>query len=102
MMLDLQEDGCHNINFVSPSHVVAQILAGVAIAARKGLRLPLVYNSGGYDSLVALRLLAGVIDICMPDLKYADPHVALHLSKAKEYPFINQRAVKEMHRQVGD
>jgi putative pyruvate formate lyase activating enzyme len=102
MMLDLQEDGCHNINFVSPSHVVAQILAAVAIAAKAGLRVPLVYNTGGYDSLVALQLLDGVMDIYMPDLKYADAKIAQRLSKAKDYPAVNRAAVKEMHRQVGD
>jgi putative pyruvate formate lyase activating enzyme len=102
MMLELQEMGCHNINFVSPCHVVAQILAGVAMAAQAGLRLPLVYNTGGYDSPAALRLLDGVIDIYMPDLKYADARVALKLSKARNYPAVNRAAVKEMHRQVGD
>ncbi|MEZ0396890.1 MAG: radical SAM protein [Anaerolineales bacterium] len=102
IMLELQAVGCHNINFVSPSHVVAQILAALVIAVRQGLRLPLVYNTGGYDSLAALRLLDGVIDIYMPDMKYADARTALYLSKAKDYPAVNQRAVREMHRQVGD
>ena len=102
MMLDLQAMGCHNINFVSPSHVVAQILAAVAIAAQAGLRLPLVYNTGGYDSLAALKLLDGVVDIYMPDMKYADARLALRLSKARNYPEVNRVAVKEMHRQVGD
>ena len=101
-MLELQAMGCHNINFVSPSHVVAQILAAVAIAAQAGLRLPLVYNTGGYDSLVALQLLDGVVDIYMPDMKYADARPALRLSKARNYPEVNRAAVKEMHRQVGD
>lgn len=102
IMLDLQESGCHNINFVSPSHVVAQILAGVLIAAQAGLRLPLVYNTGGYDSLAALRLLDSVIDIYMPDMKYASHQVGLRYSKIREYPTVNQAAVHEMHRQVGD
>ncbi len=102
MMLDLQAMGCHNINFVSPSHVVAQILAAVALAAQAGLRLPLVYNTGGYDSLAALKLLDGVVDIYMPDMKYADARLALRLSKARNYPEVNRVAVKEMHRQVGD
>lgn len=102
IMLELQAMGCHNINFVSPSHVVAQILTALVIAARRGLRLPLVYNTGGYDSPTALRLLDGVVDIYMPDMKYADARAALHLSKAKDYPAVNRRAVKEMHRQVGD
>lgn len=102
MMLRLQDIGCHNINFVSPTHVVPQILAGVLIAAQAGLRLPLVYNTGGYDSLSTLALLDGVFDIYMPDMKYADAEIALKYSKIKDYPAINQAAVKEMHRQVGD
>jgi len=102
MMLELQASGCHNINFVSPSHVVAQILAATAIAAQAGLRLPLVYNSGGYDSPAALALLDGVIDIYMPDIKYADEHLAKKYSKIPNYPAVNQAAVKEMHRQTGD
>ena len=102
MMLHLQDQGCHNINFVSPSHVVPQILAGVLIAARAGLRLPLVYNTGGYDSLTALKLLDGVIDIYMPDMKYSDPVIARKYSKIRNYPEVNRAAVKEMHRQVGD
>ena len=102
VMLDLQRYGCHNINFVSPSHVVAQILAALLIAANKGLRLPLVYNTGGYDSMTSLQLLDGVVDIYMPDMKYADPHIARQYSKIPHYPEANQAAVKEMHRQVGD
>lgn len=102
MMLSLQSQGCHNINFVSPSHVVPQILAGLLIAAEAGLCLPLVYNTGGYDSLKTLALLDGVVDIYMPDMKYADPDVARRFSKIGNYPAINQAAVKEMHRQVGD
>jgi putative pyruvate formate lyase activating enzyme len=102
MMLSLQSQGCHNINFVSPSHVVPQILAGLLIAAEAGLRLPLVYNTGGYDSLKTLALLDGVVDIYMPDAKYADPGVARRYSKIRDYPAANQAALKEMHRQVGD
>lgn len=102
LMLALEERGCHNINFVSPSHVVPQILAAVAIAARAGLTVPLVYNTGGYDSLETLRLLDGVFDIYMPDMKYADAAIAKELSGIDEYPAVNQAAVKEMHRQVGD
>jgi putative pyruvate formate lyase activating enzyme len=102
IMLELQESGCHNINFVSPSHVVAPILAGVLIAAQAGLNLPLVYNTGGYDSLAALRLLDGVIDIYMPDMKYASPQIGLRYSKIRNYPQVNQAALHEMHRQVGD
>jgi putative pyruvate formate lyase activating enzyme len=102
MMLSLQAQGCHNINFVSPSHVVPQIIAALLIAAEAGLRLPLVYNTGGYDSLTALRLLDGIVDIYMPDMKYADAEAARRYSKAPNYPQVNQAAVKEMHRQVGD
>ena len=102
MMLRLQSMGCHNINFVSPSHVVPQILAGLLIAAAAGLHRPLVYNTGGYDSLETLKLLDGVVDIYMPDIKYADEAVARRYSKVKNYPAVNQVAVKEMHRQVGD
>lgn len=102
MMLALQNHGCHNINLVTPSHVVPQILSAVELAAAHGLRLPLVYNSSGYDSLETLRLLDGVIDIYMPDMKYADAVVAERLSGVKDYPAFNQAAVKEMHRQVGD
>jgi len=102
MMLKLQAMGCHNINLVSPSHVVAQIIAAVAFAADKGLRLPLVYNTGGYDSPEALRLLGGIVDIYMPDMKYADPENARRYSRARDYVEVNWAAVKEMHRQVGD
>ncbi|HSR35333.1 MAG TPA: radical SAM protein [Anaerolineae bacterium] len=102
MMLSLQSQGCHNINFVSPSHVVPQILAGLLIAAEAGLRLPLVYNTGGYDSLKTLALLDGVVDIYMPDAKYADADVARRYSKVSNYPAANQAALREMHRQVGD
>jgi putative pyruvate formate lyase activating enzyme len=102
MMLELQSHGCHNINFVSPSHVVPQILAGLLIAAQAGLRIPLVYNTGGYDSLAMLAFLDGVIDIYMPDMKYADTQKARRYSKVRNYPQVNQAAVREMHRQVGD
>ncbi len=102
IMLDLQEQGCHNINFVSPSHVVPQILAGVFIAAQAGLHIPLVYNTGGYDSIVMLQLLNGIVDIYMPDMKYADPKIGHQYSKVPNYPQVNQAAVKEMYRQVGD
>ncbi|MFC2015966.1 radical SAM protein [Chloroflexota bacterium] len=102
MMLSLQSQGCHNINFVSPSHVVPQILAGLLIAAKAGLCLPLVYNTGGYDSLTTLALLDGVVDIYMPDIKYTDAGVGQRYSKVSNYPAINQAAVVEMHRQVGD
>ncbi|MFC1480619.1 radical SAM protein [Candidatus Neomarinimicrobiota bacterium] len=102
IMLELQDLGCHNINFVSPSHVAPQIMAALHIAAQRGLRLPLVYNTGGYDSLKMLRLLDGLIDIYMPDMKYASENVARRYSRVIEYPTINQTAVQEMYRQVGD
>jgi putative pyruvate formate lyase activating enzyme len=102
MMLSLQDQGCHNINFVSPSHVVPQILAGLLVAAEVGLRLPLVYNTGGYDSLETLQLLDGVVDIYMPDMKYADADAARRYSKIANYPAVNQAAVREMYNQVGD
>jgi putative pyruvate formate lyase activating enzyme len=102
VMLSLQAQGCHNINFVSPSHVVAQIISAVAIAARQDLRLPLVYNTGGYDSPEALALLDGIIDIYMPDMKYGDSDIARRYSKVRDYVAVNRAAVKEMHRQVGD
>ena len=101
-MLWLQKVGCHNINLVSPSHVVAQFLEALITAVELGLRLPIVYNTGGYDSQEALSLLKDVVDIYMPDMKYADAETGLRLSKVKDYPRINQDAVREMHRQVGD
>ncbi len=102
IMLDLQARGCHNINLVSPSHVVPQIMAATLIAAQAGLRLPLVYNTGGYDSMEMLNLLDGVVDIYMPDMKFADAETARRYSKVADYPRVNQAAVREMHRQVGD
>jgi putative pyruvate formate lyase activating enzyme len=101
-MLKLQKMWCHNINLVSPTHVVPQILEALIIACKKGLKIPLVYNTGGYDSLESLRLLDGVIDIYMPDMKYSDPKVGDRLSMVENYPLINFAAVKEMHKQVGD
>ena len=102
MMLQLQAQGCHNINFVTPSHVVAQIIAAVQIAASQGLNLPLVYNTGGYDSPEALALLDGIIDVYMPDMKYGDSGIARQYSRVRNYIEVNFAAVKEMHRQVGD
>jgi len=101
-MMELQEMGCENINFVSPSHVVPQILAALVLAVDEGLRLPLVYNTGGYDSLSTLRLLDGVVDIYMPDMKYSDDRVGERLSGVPDYVERNRAAVREMHRQVGD
>jgi putative pyruvate formate lyase activating enzyme len=102
MMLELQEMGCHNVNLVSPSHIVPQITEAVLIAAQAGLRLPLVYNSGGYDSMLMLRLLQDIVDIYMPDMKFADAATARRYSGVTNYPQVNQAAVREMHRQVGD
>jgi putative pyruvate formate lyase activating enzyme len=102
MMLHLQDRNCHNVNFVSPTHVIPQILDALLIAAEKGLRVPLVHNSGGYDSLEALELLDGIVDIYMPDMKYGDAEAGRMYSKVEDYPSVNQAGVKEIHRQVGD
>ncbi|MGB7920072.1 MAG: radical SAM protein [Desulfobacterales bacterium] len=102
IMIDLQRMGCHNINFVTPSHVVWQILEALAIAAGNGLRVPLVYNSGGYDRVETLQLLEGVFDIYMPDFKFWDPRVAEETCNAPDYPEVARNALREMHRQVGD
>lgn len=101
-MLSLQAKGCHNINLVSPTHVIPYILEALEVAVRGGLHLPLVYNSGGYDSVETLKLLEGIVDIYMPDMKYADDKIAEQLSGIKDYPRVNKSAIKEMHRQVGD
>lgn len=102
IMLELQDAGCHNINLVSPTHVIPPVLSAILIGAKKGLCLPIVYNTGGFDSLEALQLLNGIIDIYMPDMKYTKAEYGLRYSKAKNYPEVNQRAVREMHRQVGN
>lgn len=102
MMLHLQGRNCHNINFVSPTHVIPQILEALLIAAEKGLRVPLVHNSGGYDSQETLELLDGIVDIYMPDMKYGDAEAGRTYSKVEDYPSVNQAGVKEIHRQVGD
>ncbi len=102
MMLELQRMGCHNINFVTPTHVVPQILEALEWAVEEGLSIPLVYNSGGYDSLSTLKLLEGVIDIYMPDFKFWDPDIAQRTCRAPDYPEVAQKALVEMHRQVGD
>jgi putative pyruvate formate lyase activating enzyme len=101
MMLSLQEQGCHNINLVTPEHVVPQILEVLLLAVDRGLRLPLVYNTSAYDSLDSLALLDGVVDIYMPDFKFWDPERARRYAKAPDYPEAARRAIKEMHRQVG-
>lgn len=102
MMIELQNMGCHNINFVTPTHVVPQILEALPIAIRDGLKIPLVYNTGGYDFVETLQLLEGVFDIYMPDFKFFDNDVAAKLCKARDYPQVVMKAIKEMHRQVGD
>ncbi len=101
VLLDLQRQGCHNINFVTPEHVVPQLLEAVLLAAEAGLRLPLVYNTSAYDSMTSLALLDGVVDIYMPDFKYASPVLAKRYLKAEDYPAVARRAISEMHRQVG-
>lgn len=102
IMLGLQEIGCHNINFVSPSHFAAQIVKSVEIAVSKGLSIPLVYNSNGYDALQTLKYLDGIIDIYLPDIKYADDSCASEYSNAKDYVRHSRAAILEMKRQVGD
>lgn len=102
MMLRLQAMGCLNINLVSPTHVVPNILAAVQMAAAQGLRIPLIYNTGGYDALATIRLLDGVVDIYMPDMKYGEAAAAAEFSLAPDYPAVNFAAVQEMHRQVGN
>jgi len=102
IMLSLQKAGCHNINLVTPTHQVPAIVRSVKIAAGKGLSLPLVYNCGGYESLATLELLDGIIDIYMPDFKYAEPAAAGRYSDAVDYPDRAREAIREMHRQVGD
>lgn len=102
MMVSLHGMGCHNINFVTPSHVVPQILAALEIAIEHGLNIPLVYNSSGYDQVDTLQLLDGIFDIYMPDIKFTDPEVSKMACNAPEYPETVKAAVREMHRQVGD
>jgi len=101
-MLELQALGCHNINLVSPTHVAGQIARAIAWAAEGGLSLPIVYNSGGYDKLETLALLDGIVDIYMPDMKYSQAEKGERYSGVPDYPRVNQEAVLEMHRQVGD
>jgi putative pyruvate formate lyase activating enzyme len=102
IMLSLQQSGCHNINFVTPTHQMPMILRSLQIASVKGLNIPIVYNCGGYESLHAIKLLEGIIDIYMPDFKYIDSEMAKKYSYAEDYPEAAKSAMKEMHRQVGD
>ena len=101
-MLRLQEKGCHNINLVTPSHVVPQILEALMIAAENGLRIPLVYNTSAYDRVETLALLDGIVDIYMPDFKFWESETAGATCDAADYPEIAKAAIREMHRQVGD
>jgi len=102
VMLKLQAQGCHNINLVSPSHVIFPVISSIYIAAQRGLRLPIVYNSGGYDSPEGLALMDGIVDIYMPDMKYGDDTSGRKYSGVAHYPEVNMAAVKEMYRQVGN
>lgn len=102
IFLTIQEMGCHNLNLVTPTHVVFQIAEALYIAKSKGFNIPVVYNTSGYDSVQALKLLDGLIDIYMPDFKYADAKTAEKYSGVKNYPKVAKKAIKEMHRQVGD
>jgi putative pyruvate formate lyase activating enzyme len=102
MMLELQERGCHNINFVSPTHFAPQMAQSILLAARLGLRLPIVYNTNAYDSTEVLRLLEGIVDVYLPDLKYAENEAGYEYSKVKDYTDHARRAITEMYRQTGD
>lgn len=100
-MLELQKMGCHNINLVTPTHVMPQILKALKIAISKGLKIPLVYNTGGYELPEIIKLLDGIVDIYLPDMRYADEEASVEYSCAPGYPEYNRNSVKEMHRQVG-
>ncbi len=101
-MLWLQEQGCHNLNLVTPTHFMPQILKAIGIAKERGFHLPIVYNTSGYESIEALRLLDGIVDIYLPDMRYSDDPTARKYSVAPHYPEINRSAVREMYRQVGN
>jgi len=101
-MLHLQSIGCHNINFVTPTHFTPQIVEGIKVAIEKGLKIPIVYNCGGYEKVETLRLLEGIVDIYMPDVKYSSSGSAKKFSNAPDYFEVCRKALKEMHRQVGD
>lgn len=102
MMLELQTKGCHNIGFVSPTHFAPQMARAVLIAAEKGLRLPIVYNTNAYDSVKVLKLLDGIVDVYLPDLKYAENDTGFTFSKVRGYTDFARKAIKEMFRQMGD
>lgn len=101
-MVRLQKSGCHNINWVSPTHFVPQLVESLFKARRKGLKISVVYNTGGYDHPQTLKLLDGIVDIYMPDMKYGDNEMGRKYSEVSDYWDVNKEAVKEMHRQVGD
>lgn len=101
IMLQLQGAGCHNINLVTPTHIMPQILKSLEIAISKGLNLPIVYNTGGYELAHIIKLLDGIVDIYLPDMRYGNPEAAEKYSSCSDYPLYNREAVKEMHRQVG-
>jgi putative pyruvate formate lyase activating enzyme len=101
-MLRLQEQGCHNLNLVTPTHFMPQILNALGIARERGFNLPIVYNTSGYESVEALRLLDGIVDVYMPDMRYGDDASGRRYSAAPDYPEINKLAIKEMYRQVGN
>ena len=102
MIIELQERGCHNIGFVSPTHFAPQMARAILIAAQNGLKLPIVYNTNAYDSVEVLKLLDGIVDVYLPDLKYADSDAGFQFSKVRDYGFHSRAAIKEMHRQMGD
>lgn len=102
MMCSLKERGCHNINLVTPSHFVPQIIKAVSLAKEDGLDIPIIYNTSGYDSLDSLKLLEGIVDIYLPDMRYTDKGFSLRYSGVANYPAVNRAAVKEMYRQAGD
>ena len=101
IMLFLQKQGCHNINLVTPTHVLPQILKAIYLAIPQGLNLPIVYNTSGYDRYEIIKLLEGIVDIYLPDMRYADRELSLKYSQAQDYPYYNMAAVEQMYRQVG-
>ncbi|MFA4888204.1 MAG: radical SAM protein [Candidatus Omnitrophota bacterium] len=101
IMLKIQEEGVHNLNFVTPTHILPQILKALLLAIPKGLKIPLIYNTSGYELVSMIKMLEGIIDIYLPDMRYADSELAKNYSDALDYPKYNQTAVKEMQRQVG-
>jgi len=101
LMIHLQESGCHNINFVTPEHVVPQVIEAIPLAIERGLRLPIVYNTSAYDSMHSLKLMEGIVDVYMPDFKFWDSELSFLYMAARDYPDVARLAIKEMHRQVG-